>query len=264
MSLVIPPNYKTNIAPELLQKLHDGNRPRVDASGVVIFTGAVRASWPNLSKPGKALNPGQKPKFQISGLFLHKNISPIMDAILAAVRLHYPTLPDPRVFLDPGNKNSPVKDQGLKVNVADGGREQIKASTAGYIPGLPFVSGKSDPDRPPTCMRMLGGRPTLIPQDEADKVIYPGCWVDIKFRIFKSTSAQNPGVFLGLQGVMKLADDTAFGGGGGGASAEDFAGATAIEDPNVNEIAHQAAGASSDWGSYGATEPATKEPVDWD
>lgn len=245
---MIDQRMMTGLAPELFQRLVTGNPPRVGEGGVV-YTGAVRLSWPSLAKPtaGKNPKPGDVPKYQAAGLWPHKNIGPIMEALRAAVRLHYPNVTDPSLFLNPRDKNHPIKDQGLKVAMADGGFDAINKSSNGYVTGLPFFNAKSTQQIP--CYHRVGGRNVLALPEELEKLFYGGCWVDAKLLILKSTNSGNPGVFFGLQGLFKLADDTRLGGGGNSATADDFAGAVAIEDPNHNQIIQSTqAAAENDWG----------------
>lgn len=248
MSNEIDPRMQIGLAPELYARLINGNPPRVGEGGQV-FSGAVRLSWPSLSKP--TVMKGQEgkatPKYQASGLFTHKNVSVIMDALKASIRMHYPTVTDPSIMLNPREKNHPMKDQGLKVSMADGGYEVIKKSTAGYVTGFPFITAKSTQSIP--CFHNVGGRVAAVLPEEIDKVLYAGCWVTMKMTIIKSTSPGNPGVFFGLQSVMKLADDKAFGGGGAGnGTAEDFAETVSIEDPNANAIMQSSGLSQTDWG----------------
>lgn len=254
----IDPRFQSNLAPELLTRLLQGNQPRV-AEGGLIYTGAVRLSWPSLAKPQlpKNAKPGDKLKYQASGLFVHKNIGVIMEALKSAVRRDYPNVSDPSVLLDPKNKNSAVKDQGLKVSTKDGGLDPINNTTSGYVTGFPFCSGKSE--NPVHCFHRKDGRVVALLPEEIEKALYAGSWVDIKFKIIKSTSAGNPGEFFGLQSVMKIGDDTPFGGSGGGGTAEDWGASVVIEDPNVNQIMQNSGVTQNDWDT-----PATAAAADSD
>lgn len=252
MSIVIDPRMNTRLTEAQINHLVNGNPPKIAEDGMV-YTGAVRLSFPKLAKPETMKNagPGAVPKYQATGLFVHKNIGVIMQALSATVRQHYPNISDPKVLLDPFNKNSAVKDQALKVSVNDGGRDAINKTLAGYVPGLPFVSGKSEKAVP--CFHFVQGRLVAVLPEELDKVLYGGCWASIKFKIIKSGNAGNPGVFFGLQGLTKLADDIQFGGAGGNARAEDFEGAVAIEDPNANSgVVPGSTVEGNDWGDDSA------------
>ncbi len=246
---MIDPKMQTGLAPELFERLVASNPPRVGEGGV-IYTGAVRLSWPSLAKPTvmKGMEGKAEPKYSVSGLWPHKNIGPIMEVLRAAVRQHYPNVTDPSVLLNPRDKNHPIKDQGLKVSTADGGFDPVGKSTGGYVPGLPFFTAKSKLQVP--CIRRVGGRDVVTLPEELEREFYAGCWISAKLLVLKSGSSGNPGVFFGLQGLFKLADDTRFGGGGGNsATAEDFSGAVVVEDPNANQIMQSTqAAAGNDWG----------------
>jgi len=246
MTNQIDPRMQIGLVPELYNRLIEGNPPSVGEGGV-LFSGAVRLSWPSLSKPKVAMAGSTgKPKFQATGLYTHKNINVIMEALKASIKLHYPTVSDPSVLLNPLGKNSAVRDQALKVSVADGGQEAIKGTTSGYVPGLPFFTAKSLNAVP--CFHNSGGRVAAVLPEEIDRILYAGCWVTMKLVLIKSTSTGNPGVYFGLQSVMKLADDKAFGSAGGGGSPDDFATAVSIEDPNANQIIQNTNIAQNDWG----------------
>jgi hypothetical protein len=227
---MIDERMHTGLTPETFKRLIDLNPPRQGEGGMV-FSGAVRLSWPYLAAPQapKAGNKG-KPKYSGSFLLYHKNLGVLADAVKAAIKQHYPNVSDPKVFMDPKNKNAPFKDQGLKVSTAEGGLDPIGRTTAGYVPGCYFMTAKSV--QPVPCFARRDGRTQVILPAEIESVFYPGAWVDVKLTLIKSTDNGNPGVFFGLQSVMKLADDTRFGGGSSG-RAEDFDSATPIEDPNA-------------------------------
>jgi hypothetical protein len=243
---MLDPRMNTDLAPELFDRLVNGNPPRA-GEGNIVYSGAVRLSWPSLSKPAKVQKPGDTPKYQVAGLWPRKNIAPVMEALRAGVKSAYPNVSDPSVFLNPRDKNHPVKDQGMKVSTADGGYDPVGRSTSGYVPGFLFFNAKSTRQVP--CIYRTGGRDVVALPEEIDKLFYPGCWVDVKLAILKSTNTGNPGLYFGLQGLFKLADDTQLGGVGGGASVEDFAGAVLIEDPNANQIIQSTHSASAnEWG----------------
>lgn len=224
----------TRLDPQQIAALCSKRPVRV-VEGGMLMTGPVRLSFPSLDKKRPAVRGGVE-KYSASLLFPHKNIGPLMSALQAKVRECYPNVTDPNVMLDPRNKNHPVKDQGLKISTADGGFDEIKKTTAGYVTGLPFISPKSGNAIP--CYRAVAGRWVQVLPEAIEKLLYGGCWVDAKVTMFKSSTAANPGIALGLQGVWLLADDTPFGG-GGGASAEDGGSASdavSIADPNSNNI----------------------------
>jgi hypothetical protein len=234
----IDPRFNTSLTPENFTLLHQKNPP-VMAEGGAIMTGAVRLNWPSLSKPAKPQNPAQKAKYQASGLFYHQNIGLVQKWLEAAVRQHYPSLPDPSIFLDPKNLNHPLKDQGLKVMPQDGGFRAMKGdpkkgvTEIAHVPGYRMLTAKSNREVNGFRFDRAQGRVVTVLPHEQDDVFYPGCWVSMKLIPIKSTAAGNPGVSLGLQGIMFLAADTRLGSSGGPGSSEgDWTGAGVIEDPS--------------------------------
>ena len=207
------------------------SKPMRAAEGGGILTGPIRLSYPALKDRAKSLNPGQEGKYQAAGLFPHSNIGLLVEMCKGVAKSSYPNVTDPSIFLDKYNKNSAVKDQALKVSVADGGREPVKGTSDGYVPGLPFFNAKSGRQIP--CFKAVAGRWVPILPEELEKEMYGGAWVEAKLVCFKSSTPANPGVALGLQGLWKLADDN-FLGGSGGASADEGGEAVAlgVEDPN--------------------------------
>jgi hypothetical protein len=154
-----------------------------------------------LGQAASRRRPGDKPKYQARPVRAQEHRR-YHGGAEGGGAPHYPNVTDPMVLLDPKNKNSAVKDQGLKVSVKDGGLEPINKTTAGYVPGFPFVSGKSEKAVP--CFHRKDGRVVALLPEEIETLLYAGCWVDIKYKIIKSTSAGNPGEFFGLQSIMKL------------------------------------------------------------
>jgi hypothetical protein len=234
----IDPRFATSLTPENFTLLHQKNPPAMSDGGAVM-TGAVRLNWPSLSKPAKPQNPNQAAKYQASGLFAHQNIALIQQWLEAAVRQHYPSLPDPKVFLDPKNLNHPLKDQGLKVMPQDGGFRAMKGdpkkdvTEKAHVPGYRMITAKSNREVQAFQFDRAQGKVVSVPVHEQDEVFYPGCWVSMKLIAIKSTAAGNPGVSLGLQGIMFLAHDTRLGGSGGpGSSESDWSGSAPIDDPN--------------------------------
>ena len=197
-----------------------------------IMTGPVRMSFPAVAE--KVSYQGGKAKYQSALLFPHTNMNPFMEACRAKLRELYPKVPDPNIFLDRFNKDHPIRDQALKVNVAEGGRSATKATLAGYKAGFAFINPKSEKQQPKLFHVVRGQWVPVLPE-EITKVFYAGCWVEAKVGMYKSIDA-NPGLALGLNALWKLADDNTFGGGGGNVSAEeggDAGDAFSAEDPNL-------------------------------
>lgn len=222
-------------------------RPVRMVEGGAVMTGPVRLSFPSLHK--KSGIQGGVQKYNALGLFPHTNVGPLHAALVALVKQSYPNITDPSVLLNPKDKNHPLKDQGLRVSVNDGGYNAVGKTSSGFVVGLPFINPKSGQAVP--CYQVVGGAWKSVMPEEIESVFYPGCWVDMKIGMGKSTASANPGVSLYLNGVWKLADDEKLSSGGAsaapdeGGSTED---AVAIEDPNA------ALGASGGgWGGQPAT-----------
>jgi hypothetical protein len=247
MLTAIDPRMNTRLTLEQINFLLRSKPMRV-AEGGGVLSGAVRLSYPSLAKRAKNLrDPNAEGKYQAAGLFPTTNIGPLAELCKSTARAAYPSVTDPSMFMDKYSKNSPIKDQSLKVNVADGGREPMKGTSDGYVVGLPFFNAKSGRQVP--CFKAVAGRWVPILPEELEKEMYGGAWVEAKLVCFKSTTSANPGVALGLQGLWKLADDN-FLGGGGGASADEGGEAVAlgVEDPNQIMQSTAAAGGSDGWG----------------
>ena len=245
MLTAIDPRMNTRLTLEQINFLLR-SKPMRATEGGGILTGACRLSYPSLAKRSKNLNnPNEEGKYQAAGLFCTTNIGPLADLCRSVIRAGYPNVTDPNVLLDKFNKNSAIKDQALKVNVADGGREPVKGSSDGYVVGLPFFNAKSGRQVP--CFKAVAGRWVPILPEDIEKEVYGGAWVEMKLVAGKNTTGQ-PGAWLGLQGIWKLADDN-FLGGGGGASAEDGGEAVAlgVEDPNQIMQSTAAAGGQDGW-----------------
>lgn len=250
--LSIDPRFQSGLTPEQYTKLIESNPPHVGEGGM-FFTGAVRLSYPHLKEPTSYK--GGAPKYQASGLFTHNHMKPLVEYLKAAARRFYPDVTDPGVFINPRAKDGALRDQGNKVNVKDGGHNAIDKTLGGYVPGFMFIAPKSGKAVP--CFHFMRGKIVAALPEEIEQIMYPGCWVSMKLNAFKSSASGNPGPVLGLQGLTKLADDRSFEGGGGGASAEDFSGAVAIEDPNANGVV------PSDGKDYSGADTGAAADYDW-
>ena len=214
-----------------LQKLIARRPIRLTDDGC-IMTGPVRLSFAALDKP-KAAEAGGKEKYQSALLFPHTNLGVLKDALMTKLKADYPGLPDYSSFVNATNKNSPVKDQGMKINIKDGGYEPMKPTIGGYTKGFMFINPKSM--RQPTLFHVVRGAWVAVLPEEIKRVMYSGCWVEAKIALIKSTANSNPGESTGLQGLWKLADDSSFDGGSAATAAEggDVGDAFEAEDPNI-------------------------------
>lgn len=237
----VDPRLCSDLSEAAFDRMVKAYPPRVGEGGL-LYSGAVRLSWPCLDKPrANPKRPDAKPKYELTGLFPHRNIGVFMGAIEAEVRRLYPNVRDPKAMMDVKAKGSAVKDQGMKVSTEDGGYNAIGATMDGYVPGLMFFIARSGLRVP--MFHVVGGRRVSVLPEEVVDVMYAGCWVDVELKMLKSGDAGNPGIFLGLQQVSKIVDDRRFGGGSAHANSEAFGGVVEIEAPaSVSSI-----GSSSDW-----------------
>lgn len=203
---------KTRHSIEQIQKLVTGNPARLLESGDVVLPPA-RLSFPNLAKPGKNFNdPTKEGKYGANLLF-----TPGVDLQLAKqlrdrkLAESYPANPS-----GAGMKNV-FKDQGQQVSAAEGGLNAMGKTYSGYVPGCVFFGAQSQRRPNLWVPPIVNGSPTAFLGDEAqiEAMFYPGCWVIAVINAYKSSVAQNPGVFFGLQSLFKVMDDNKFEGAAG-------------------------------------------------
>ena len=229
---LIHPNMKTRLTEEQLAYLVEKNPPRVLADGQ-FTTGAVRLSMVHLDKPhGMPNDPEDKKRYQVHGLFPHKNIAIIKDLIRARTLEYYPNQ-DPDGMMQPMNKAHPLKDQAL-----------MAAKYAGYVPGLPYIAAKSPSKL--ALHKLVAGQPVDVMEHEVKATFYGGCWAILKLNTYKP-KVGSPCAIIGLQGALKILDDTSFGGGAAGASASDYGTVDTgpIVDPNL--VPDETAPAGDGW-----------------
>ena len=109
--------------------------------------------------------------------------------------------------------HTPFRDQREKAHQYDG-----------YVPGAVFLTASSQ-RRPPVVD--INGAPIL----EAGAKVYPGCWGLVTVHAYPFDQPMKKGVSFGLDSVMVVADDTAFGSGGGDPNT-DFAGVSIEQQVN--------------------------------
>jgi len=140
------------------------------------------------------------------------------------------------------------KDQAAKVAPLEGGQNRSGKTFAGYVPGYPFLTANAN--NRPGLATIVNGIPTAFvgTDEQIDAEFYNGCWVIPSVNIFHGKSPKNPGAFVGLQQLLKYADDTAFGGGGDRKANTAEFGGVAI-DSSINPAAafgEPTAGAAAD------------------
>lgn len=240
--------------------------PRIE--GNKLDTGLVRVAFPVLTQKAlekqKTQFPGQAPKWQLQLLYPSKDVRVIVEFLRAGVRQHYPAFAsNPDALIDPFNKDHALRDQALRVNVSDHpeGKERIKKTLSGFEPGYYFSNPKSGVDYPIPCFRSMNGRWVSIPEAELTQQVYGGCWGKARLSIIKSGLQSKPGVYFGIDGFWKLADDTPFGG-GGRATAEDGGAidqSLLIEDQNAVMQSNPAPG--DDWSGSSSSDSSSSP---WD
>lgn len=186
----------TQMSDEWIKKALAKN-PCVILSGGNVRTCPVRLSFPYLFTPQKPLDndPNKKPKYQATLLFpVGADVKPLRAAIENALLEKWP---DPAKA---GSLHRPFRDQGEKTRFQ------------GYEEGAVFITVTGE-RKPPVV-------DTRLAPIVDENAIYPGVWAIVTVRPFVFDQKLKKGASFGLQSVMKIADDVAFGG--------------AQSDPNVD------------------------------
>jgi hypothetical protein len=197
---------------EVIQRLVAANPARMLEGGDVVMPPA-RLSFGNLAKPGKNMNdPTKEGKFGANLLFTPEaDLQVLQNRRLAVVKEAFPMNPT-----GAGMKN-PFRNQADRVAPAFGGMNAQGKSTPGYVPGCAFIAPTGN--RRPQLFTgpIVNGVPTMFVGDEAaiEKEFYSGCWIIAVVNAYASKNTANPGVFFGLQSVLKVMDDNEFKGAGG-------------------------------------------------
>lgn len=197
---------------DIIQRLVASNPARILDSGDVVMPPA-RMSFANLAKQGKNMNnPNEPGKFGANLLFTPDvDLSVLQNRRLAVLKEAFPMNPT-----GAGMKN-PFRNQADRVAPALGGANAQGKTTAGYVPGCAFIAPTGN--RRPGLFTgpIINGAPTMFAGDEAaiEKEFYSGCWVIAVVNAYASKNTANPGVFFGLQSILKVMDDNEFKGSGG-------------------------------------------------
>lgn len=214
-----------------------GRNPAAMVDEANIRLPPARLSFANIAKPGKNLNSATEPGKYGSNLLFTPNadltlLKQLRDKTLAAAFPANPT--------GVGMKN-PFRNQADRVAPADGGANVKGKSTPGYTPGWTFIIPTSNyrpalwvPPFVPGPTGVLAPTPFQGSEAEMDNMFYAGCWCIAVVNAYKAGNAQNPGVFFGLQSLLKIADDEKLGGAGGGAGANPAAFGGVSIDASVN------------------------------
>ncbi|MCA3186929.1 MAG: DUF2815 family protein [Cupriavidus sp.] len=204
---------KTRHGADVIRALMEKNPATVLPSGDIRLPPA-RLSFPNLARPGKNMSdPAQPGKYSVNLLFAEgADLSLLQAAREAALRDAFPNNPT-----GAGMRN-PFRNQAEKVSPAEGGLNPKGTSLSGFVPGQPFIAPGSRNYRPHCySLPIVNGVPTQVDEAQIESVFYPGCWVIAVVNAYASKNQVNPGVYFGLQSVLKIMDDESLGGGGGGA-----------------------------------------------
>lgn len=159
---------------------------KIEATGN-IRTCPVRLSFPNIFKPGKAMEEGKEPKYGVTLLFPRgANIALLRSAAEATAAEKFGNDWKSRRL------TFPFRDQGEK-------------SFAGYEAGCVFLNATSTK------------RPGVINRDGSQlsdpEALYPGVWALVTLRPFAYDSKLKKGISFGLQNVQKLCDGERLSGG---------------------------------------------------
>jgi len=151
----------------------------------------ARASFVNIFRPGKTLEPGQEPKYSITLLFPK-------DADLALLKKMA------QEALAEKFGEAKLKDPAFQKRLRSPFRDQGEKAFEGYEAGAIFVTATSK--QRPGIVDGRGG--DVIEERE----VYSGCYVRASLRAFAYDQKGNVGVAFGLQNVQKLADGDPLGG----------------------------------------------------
>lgn len=204
---------KTRLTPEFLSQLAAANPSMEFADSQGKPNGNVRLpparlSFANLARPGKnSIDPTKEGKFGANLLFLpNADLSVAKAARARIVAEKFPMNPQGLGLKDP------FRDQGERVAPALGGRNPQGKTTSGYVPGQTFLAPTSNRPVQLFVPPIVNGVPSVFigGEKEIEKEFYSGCWCIAVVNFYYSGNQTNPGVFVGLQQLLKVADDNMF------------------------------------------------------
>lgn len=154
-----------------------------------VMTPEFRVSYPFIFRPGKAMDPGQEPKYSVTMLFPPKaDLSALKAAAKAAV-------------VEKWGSDQAKWPKGLRLPFRDQGEKDDKS---GYVKGAAFIVATSKQ------------RPGLVDAAVQDIIeereFYAGCYARATIRPFVYDIKGNKGVAFGLQNVQKLREGEPLGG----------------------------------------------------
>jgi hypothetical protein len=179
----------TNMTAEWIERVVKAN-PCVKLDNGNLRTCPVRLSFANLFERSKPIPPNTEGKFGSNLVFpLIADLAVLKAAAAETAKAKWPTAGTPQA----PKLKTPFKDQA----------EMTKY--AGYEPGGVFITSISD-QKPLVVDQRLA---PIIDKDRAQS----GFWAICTIRAFAYDKGVNKGVSFGLQSVMIVAEDKAFGGG---------------------------------------------------
>lgn len=199
----------TRLTAAEIEKMVAANPARLISATTVVLPPA-RLSFVNLAKRSKAMEEGKEGKFGANLLFTEgADIKALVELRAKVIAENFPSNPKGAGF------KMPFRDQADRVAPLEGGKNPGGKTSKGYVPGCIFIAPTAN-NRPPLATFETGGVKPFLLQDEAEieKVFYSGIWAICAVNAYASKNTVNPGVFFGLQSVLKVRDDETFSGGG--------------------------------------------------
>ena len=202
----------TRLSQAEIEKMVWANPAKV-VSGTTVILPPARLSFANLGKRGKATNDDGTPregKFGANLLFTKDaDLTALVQARAAMLAENFPANPKG------AGMKVPFRDQADRVAPLEGGSNAAGKTSKGYVPGCIFIAPTAN-NRPPLATFETGGVKAFLSQDEdlIDQTFYSGIWAICAVNPYVTKNTKNPGVFFGLQSVLKVRDDNAFSGGG--------------------------------------------------
>lgn len=188
------------------------NSARAASTEGVFITPIFRLSFPALVE--KAGMEGSEKKYEVTMLFPEgTDMSAIQNAAVAAASAKFGATPQGKKYVESLKKMS-VPPSGFTTPFRDQGEKALD----GYVEGLIFSKARSN--RKPQVMALEDGKRRALSDDEVLSMAYAGCWCVASVTVFTFDVTTNKGVSLGLNNLLLIADDAAFGGGGVSAAEE--------------------------------------------
>lgn len=200
----------TRLSQAEIEKMVKANPAKV-VSGTTVVLPPARLSFVNLGKRGRnTVDPTKEGKFGANLLFTKDaDLNALIATYKQVVRDNFPNNPEGKGF------KVPFRDQADRVAPLEGGNNAAGKTSKGYVPGCLFIAPTAN-NRPPLATFETGGVKPFLSNDEdaIEAAFYSGIWAICAVNPYASKNTANPGVFFGLQSVLKIRDDNTFTGGG--------------------------------------------------